>query len=110
MSTPPSAESITSGSLRLRSSRMDRYSSRAMSAARVTSTLRTGSPLIVSARMSRAFATASSGECASFTPPALPRPPTSTCALITTVPPSAAAMSPASSGVTATCPGSTGSP
>ena len=60
--------------------------------------------------MSRAFSYASSGVCASFTPPALPRPPAWTCALITTVPPIEAATSRASSGVLATRPGSTGSP
>ena len=37
--------------------------------------------------MSPAFASASSGESASLTPPALPRPPVLTCALTTTVPP-----------------------
>src|SRR5689334_13142572 len=57
-----------------------------MSAAGPTRTLRTGMPLIVSARMSAATRSASSGEPASFTPPALPRPPTSTWALITTDP------------------------
>ena len=82
-----------------------------MSAARVTSTLRTVRPLMFMRRMSRGpLDRLLAASCASFTPPALPRPPTSTCALITTVPPSAAAMSPASSGVIATCPGSTGSP
>src|SRR5690348_2470999 len=81
-----------------------------MSAACVTSTRRTGSPLIVSARIARACSNASSGERASFTPPALPRPPACTCALITTVPPSEPATSRASSGVPATWPGRTGSP
>src|SRR5262245_5429548 len=65
---------------------------------------------MVSARMARAFSKASSGVCASWTPPALPRPPTSTCALITTGPPSEVATSRASSAVVATWPGSTGNP
>ncbi len=81
-----------------------------MSAACATRTLRTRRPLIVSARISPARSNASSGECASLTPPALPRPPTSTCALITTVPPIEVAMSRASSALAATWPGSTGSP
>src|SRR5580765_6512728 len=81
-----------------------------MSAACATRTLRTGRPLMVSARMSRARSNASLGECASLTPPALPRPPACTCALITIVPPIEAAISRASSGVSATCPGSTGIP
>src|SRR6478752_7420709 len=58
-----------------------------MSAAGPTRTFRTGMPLISRARMSPATRSASSGEPASFTPPALPRPPTRTWALITTFPP-----------------------
>src|SRR5206468_441721 len=58
-------------------------------------------------RMSRpmisfAFCSASAGSSASFTPPALPRPPVSTCALTTTGPPSCSAATRASSGVVAT--------
>ena len=43
-------------------------------------------------------------------PPALPRPPTSTCALTTTGPPSCSAAFRASSGVVATTPSDTGIP
>ena len=50
------------------------------------------------------------GRVASFTPPALPRPPVLTCALTTTVPPSSAAAAAASSGVSTVRPGSTGTP
>ena len=51
------------------------------------------------------------GECASLTPPALPRPPVLTWALTTTVPPpSRSAATRASSGVVATTPPSTGTP
>src|SRR3954454_169411 len=62
-------------------------------------------------RMSAARAAASSGLCATFTPPALPRPPVLTCALTTTVPPpSRSAPARASSGVSATAASSTGTP
>src|SRR4051794_12603737 len=62
-------------------------------------------------RMSAARAAASSGLCASFTPPALPRPPVLTWALTTTVPPpSRSAPARASSGVSATAASSTGTP
>ena len=45
---------------------------------------------------------------ASFTPPALPRPPACTCAFTTTVPPYCFAIASASSGVVATSPGGIG--
>ena len=48
---------------------------------------------------------ASSGVCASLMPPALPRPPVWTCALIATSPPKRSAIAAASSGVVATSPG-----
>jgi hypothetical protein len=48
------------------------------------------------------------GVFATFTPPALPRPPVLTCALTTTTPPSFSAAAFASSGVSAMMPGSTG--
>ena len=55
-----------------------------MSLAWATITLWTMWPLMSMPRMSWARALASSGLSASFTPPALPRPPTFTCALTTT--------------------------
>ena len=55
-----------------------------MSAAAATSTLRTVMPLMSMPRMAAATVSASSALDASFTPPALPRPPTRTWALITT--------------------------
>src|SRR5580698_2828877 len=65
-------------------------------------------------RIALALAYASSGPSASFTPPALPRPPTFTCAFTTTSEwPSAAnsaAISRACSAVVATLPGWTGMP
>src|SRR4051812_48063090 len=61
-------------------------------------------------RMSRAFASASAGSSASLTPPALPRPPVSTCALTTTCPPISSAAVRASSGVVARRPSDTGMP
>src|SRR5690242_14585970 len=67
-------------------------------------------PLMSRPRMSWARALASSGLSASLTPPALPRPPTFTCALTTTVWPMSRAIDSASSGVSATPPGSTGTP
>src|SRR6266852_9571965 len=81
-----------------------------MSAAGVTSTLRTASPLIVMPRICRACAAASVGSLASFTPPALPRPPACTCALTTTRPPSRVAIARASAGVAVTSPAGTGTP
>ena len=47
---------------------------------------------------------------ATLTPPALPRPPVCTCALITTLPPSRRAMDSASVGVEATSPSDMGMP
>src|SRR5947199_348173 len=67
-------------------------------------------PLMSSPRMSWARALASSGLSASFTPPAFPRPPTFTCALTTTGAEMSRAMASACSGVSATPPGSTGTP
>src|SRR5437773_1446880 len=70
-----------------------------MSEARSIQSLRTTRPRMSSPRISRARASASSGPSASFTPPALPRPPVSTCAFTTTWPPSSSAAALASSGV-----------
>src|SRR3990170_1959551 len=61
-------------------------------------------------RISDARASASSGPSATLMPPALPRPPTCTCALTTTRPPSSAAAARASAGVRATRPSGTGTP
>src|SRR6185295_13846959 len=57
-----------------------------MSAVSVTITLCTVWPLMSMPRMSVARACASSAPSASLTPPALPRPPTLTCAFTTTLP------------------------
>ena len=81
-----------------------------MSLAAVISTRCTVWPLMSIPRMAAAFSCASSGEVASLTPPALPRPPVLTWALTTTVPPSSAAAAAASSPVSAVLPGSTGTP
>ncbi len=71
-------------------------------------TLWTVWPLMSMPRMARAFSTASAGSEASFTPPALPRPPVFTCALTTARPPSRSVTSRAASGVSMTSPASTG--
>src|SRR3954452_1616941 len=81
-----------------------------MSLAWATITRRVMWPLMSSPRMSWARALASSALSASLTPPALPRPPTFTCALTTTRSPMSLAMASACSGVSATPPGSTGTP
>ena len=85
-----------------------------MSAAGATRTLRTVMPLISMPRIAPRPARPRRASAASFTPPALPRPPTSTCALMTTCRssvarnPSAAAR--ASAGVCATSQAGTGRP
>ena len=62
-------------------------------------------------RMPAAAARTASRSRASFTPPALPRPPACTWAFTTqTAPPNARAASAASSGLAATCPAGTGIP
>src|SRR5919112_4474679 len=61
-------------------------------------------------RMLRARSTASSGFSASLTPPALPRPPTFTCALTTTRPPFCSAADAASSAFSTTVPTTVGTP
>ena len=61
-------------------------------------------------RMRPATSSASCGVLASLMPPALPRPPTSTCDLMTTGPPMRSAMARASAGVAATSPCGTGTP
>src|SRR6266508_2110840 len=81
-----------------------------MSAVSASITLCTVWPLMSMPRMSAARACASSGPAANLTPPALPRPPTFTCALTTTRPPSRSAIARASCAVVATPPPSTGSP
>ena len=62
-----------------------------MSEASVTNTRCTMCPLMSSPRMASAFSRASSGVEASFTPPALPRPPVFTWAFTTTAVPNSAA-------------------
>src|SRR5690625_3399240 len=61
-------------------------------------------------RIALSYSFASSAFLASFTPPALPRPPILTWALTTVTPPSFSAAALASSGVSATIPASTGTP
>ena len=85
-----------------------------MALASSTSTLWTVWPLMSMPRIGRAFSSASAGESATLTPPALPRPPAFTCALTTTraVPAAAnsSAIARASSGVVAILPVGTGTP
>jgi hypothetical protein len=81
-----------------------------MSDASVINTRWTVWPLMSIPRMAAAFSWVSSGEVASFTPPALPRPPVFTWAFTTTVPPSSRAAAAASSGVSTVRPGNTGTP
>src|SRR5438105_6713608 len=66
--------------------------------------------LSIMPRMPAAAAPAPAASSASFTPPALPRPPACTCALTTTRPPSRSAMARACAGVSATSPLGTGTP
>src|SRR3984893_5668700 len=66
--------------------------------------------LSIMPRICFAAASAAAGSSASFTPPALPRPPACTCALTTTLPPSFAAIAFACAGVSATSPFGTGTP
>src|SRR5438046_3006395 len=61
-------------------------------------------------RPSAASLSASAGSSATLIPPALPRPPVSTCALTTTWPPSSSAAARASSGLVARRPSETGIP
>jgi hypothetical protein len=110
MSMPPAALTIQTGALLARSMMMPTYASLAMSSAGAIRTFSTVSPLICSPRMAFAFSRASSGVLASFTPPALPRPPACTCAFTTTAPPSFRAICSACSGVVATSPMGTGIP
>ena len=81
-----------------------------MSAAGATSTWYTVKPLIVMPRMADAAALAASAPSASFTPPALPRPPACTCAFTTTLLPNRAAMARTSSGLAATSASGMGTP
>ena len=79
-------------------------------AAGTTSTRWTMSPLMLMPRIFSAAAPASAGFLASFTPPAVPRPPAWTWAFTTTVPPTRRAMDSASEGVDATSPSGMGMP
>ena len=69
-----------------------------MSEARSIQSVRTTWPRMSRPRISPARSAASSGVAASLMPPALPRPPVSTCALTTTGPPISAAAACASLG------------
>ena len=110
MSTPPSREKMSSGLRTSRETVIARYSSRAMSTARSTSTDSTAWPLIVIARISSAAASTSAALPQTRMPPALPRPPVLACALTHTCGPSCSAARRASAGVRATNEGSTGRP
>src|SRR6185437_16878446 len=79
-----------------------------MRAPAATITRLTTWPLMSRPRIACAASYASSAVFATLTPPALPRPPTFTCALTTTTPPIFSAAAFASSGVSAMMPGSTG--
>src|SRR3990172_12375967 len=88
-----------------------------MGEASSTSTLSTLIPsggvcgvLSIMPRIWRAAASADAGSSASFTPPALPRPPACTCAFTTTFPPRRSAIARAWVGVSATSPPGTGTP
>ena len=107
---PPAALAMISGRRAARSFVTARYSSPRMSAAGSTSTVRTAWPRMSMPRIACAAARASAAERQSFTPPALPRPPVSTCAFTTTGGPSRAAACAASAAVVATCPRATGMP
>ncbi len=61
-------------------------------------------------RIAAALSRASSGVLASFTPPALPRPPVFTWALTTTAVPSSLATAAADSASSTVRPGNTGTP
>ena len=89
---------MNTGFFDARSRMMPTYASLAMSAAGVTSTFCTVRPLICMPRIFVAISFASAGVLASFTPPALPRPPACTCAFTTTVPPNCCAIASASLG------------
>src|SRR3989304_2532223 len=88
-----------------------------MGEASSTSTLSTLIPsggvcgvLSIMPRIWRTAASADAGSSASFTPPALPRPPACTCAFTTTLPPRRSAIARAWAGVSATSPPGTGTP
>src|SRR5262245_42198240 len=114
---PPACEAMTTWVARVRSSVIDRYSSRSIAGACSTHTERTRMPSggvcgVVSRipRIWAAAAPAAAASAATLMPPALPRPPAWTCALTTTRPPSRWAISRARAGVTATSPSGTGTP
>ena len=105
MSMPPAALTMKTGFFDARSTMMPTYASLPMSAATVTSTFSTVSPLIFMPRIAVAFSFASAGVLQNFTPPALPRPPACTCAFTITGRPNFVAMASACAGVVATSPG-----
>src|SRR5262245_21090106 len=114
---PPACEAMTTWVARVRSSVIDRYSSRSIAGACSTHTERTRMPSggvcgVVSRipRIWAAAAPAAAASAATLMPPALPRPPAWTWALTTTRPPSRCAISRARAGVSATSPSGTGTP
>ena len=111
MSMPPAALTMNTGFLVARSTMMPTYASLPISSATVTSTFSTVRPLMSMPRIAVAFSRASAGVVQYFTPPALPRPPTCTCAFTITadaVPRRASAS--AASGVVAMSPVGIGTP
>ena len=104
ISIPPAAEAIITGHFAIRSLVIPRYISVSISTASSINTFRTGRPDISIPRIFSAHIPAATLSSAIFTPPALPRPPTRTCALTTTLPPISAAISTASTAVDATFP------
>src|SRR6202521_3653827 len=109
ISMPPFAESIRMLLRASRSTVKPRYTSRSISSAASQYTSGTLNPLMSIPMICAAAWRASSGDFTSLMPPALPRPPTGTCALTATGPSSAQAFA-ASSGVRATLPGGIGMP
>ena len=94
----PRAQKMSSGPRTSRETVIARYSSRAMSTARSTSSDSTAWPRMVMARMSAAAASTSAAVPHTRMPPALPRPPVLACALTQTCGPSCSAARRASVG------------
>src|SRR5271166_2076027 len=110
MSMPPIAEAMMIGRLLWRSTVIERYSSLTMST-RCSIQMRLAiSPLMFIPRIAVAGPTTSRSSLANLMPPALPRPPISTCALTTLGAGFARMIATASSTVCATLPAGTGMP
>src|SRR5271165_190356 len=110
MSMPPIAEAMMIGRLLWRSTVIERYSSLTMST-RCSIQMRLAiSPLMFIPRIAVAGSTTSRSSLANLMPPALPRPPISTCALTTLGAGLVRIIATASSTVCATLPAGTGMP